>query len=281
MTKTDPHSILNATGFPLQVAIEQAIQEADKNESEFPWSVWADEYAWRHTATGESGFLDLVLLGKISGGRFDYSTVFATVEVKSFKGEKPMVFLKPERRWRQRAEIPLIWLLGSTPPIAPQYVPSDIAPEIPAARFSVLPDGNNKRMLESLAGDLLAGTEALALQLQSQQFFKDAKDPVAFVPILVTNARLILVHAPADALSPESAVLTDAPHEEVPAVALVKPLRSELAMFTRSLDLWSLPGFFERAILVVSAKHVLDFLRTFKLLRFGAVRDALDWATNR
>lgn len=269
----DALSMLNATGFPFQLAVEHLLHEAPrKGNRDFPWTVWTREHAWRHPITGASGFIDNVLLSRASS--LEPTPSVATIEAKRFKAQQPLVFLEPTSPPGGDSTIPVLWVLAAEPSPLFCYVRGGVRGGFERATFCVQPTDQDRQLFERTASEMLIAAEGLAAELATKRLLS-TESPCAVVPILATNLRLELVKAPPSSFNISEGKIFDAEVSEVRAIALVKPLRSEFDSYLHSSDIWDHASSLERAVFVVSAPHLVEFLRSLVPIRPPVLKDAI------
>ena len=153
-TPTDLSKEVNRSGFPLQIAIEHAINTSSR---EHGWSVLHREHAWR-SKNGDSGFADLILE---DGPR---SSVLV-IECKRVL-DSDWIFLtgtEPDKTFSSR-----LWV-NNTADHGKEHTGYFDVINYPAcftSEFCVVPgnSASDRPMLERVAADVLSATEALALE---------------------------------------------------------------------------------------------------------------------
>jgi len=219
MTEDDPFTRrLNATGFLLQLALEEEIRARAIATGTGAFSVPFDscerEVPWRDPVTGDEGYLDLVIRRR---------GVFFLFECKRTKPEHDWLFLV---RKRDHAQASGTVLCNQPRHASPSWVHAKIEPAAPVSEFvSIHGEGGdrpkNGRMLERDAGQLVKALRGFA----SEEFERPTtEDPPAFVPVIVTTARLKIRLYEAEELSVADGTLPPGEFVEVPWVMFKKPL---------------------------------------------------------
>lgn len=275
---SDPLEILNATGFPFQLSIERLVRKLESETRDYPWHFWAREFAWSHPHAGEDGFIDLVLVN--AGGpearlRFASRGVIA-LEAKRFSSDKPLVFLEPTFPSRRDTGLPVLWAARHNNASLVAYFTTHLRADIAFASFAALPDRSGNVSLEKLGTTLLLSSEALAHSFLQDGLFVEPEHPVAFLPLLVTNSKLLVATASEEDLSDPNGKLTSAQTREVPLVAFVKSMLTpapEVSDFAP--DFWGLPSSRDRALFVASASGLEEVLPTLTPIPNSSIRHEL------
>lgn len=141
---------VNRSGFPLQIAVAHHVREMNPQ-----WNVLYEEHAWRRDLN--SGFIDLVLEDV-------NHTWLMNVECKRVR-ETSWIFLTDARSSPSpQAQVWITSKRQDNRPIHFDWVDVPMHPECPQSSFCVVPGQDQKArpMLERVAADVVASTEALA-----------------------------------------------------------------------------------------------------------------------
>lgn len=238
-------SVVNASGFPLQLAVAAAIRQGNSL-----WHQLLSEHPWRHPETGRDGYIDLVLQ------RASSSDVMV-VECKRQRGDARWYFLEPEAdTYGCRL------LVTRNNPALLRVEESRFIPAAPQARFCVLhgEDPARRPLLERLADDLLQAVEAFALE----QLVLDPIPLFQYLPVVITNARLFVCSVDLALISLASGELpATAEFTEKPFVRFRKTLwASRLTEPKNPQGVQHVHYERERTIMVVSSAHLHEFLQS-------------------
>jgi hypothetical protein len=216
--------IANASGFPLQIAVENYIRQT---EAKHRWRVFVREHAW--TLGEDSGFIDLVLVDRPG-------TFYLTVECKRVR-ESSWVFLPwdgdPQLRRHMNAWVSshadgrgvgaFGWHDLSGSPDSPEVAFCSVKGQDPSGQ---------RTLLERVGSELILSTEALARELRGfrHETLPDLKIHVA---VIVTTAKLTVANFNPDKLSLKDGNLpADTQFEEVPFVRFRKQLSAKPNLLT-------------------------------------------------
>lgn len=237
-------SIVNASGFPFQLASFEQIRELKTR-----WLPALPEHPWHHPETGRDGYIDFVLNNQRD------STQRLVIECKRQRGDARWYFLGlRENTFAVRHIV--------TKPEFPSPLAADgeFTPSTDEAEFCVLPGESSSRRptLERLAGELLQSVEALAAEElvvdRGLAYFR-------YLPIVLTNARLFICRADLSTVSLATGEFgANAQFEEVPFMRFRKTLWAQSAESTeRSVE--GIRRERERTVFVVSSVALADFLQ--------------------
>lgn len=246
------YSHVNATGFPLQLAVANAVRDRLKGE----WDVLYEEHAWR--LEEESGFLDLVLEDK-------YKTWLMNIECKRVR-ESDWIFLleRPAQAKRRHAKL---WVSHkSTRHTYFDWADVPMDPSSVESRFCIIngQDPKARPMLERAAATLIASTEALAKE-EDQTLSTDYSNFRFYQSVIVTTATLQVCNVDVSKIDIASGeVPSDATFTEVPYVRFRKQLGAGAAAVipaTGRFGLDQIASKRESTVFVVNSAHFLDFVR--------------------
>ena len=189
MTTKSIQEIINESGYPLQIKLENIINSSTQEHN---WRVLAREHRWVNAATGEEGFIDLILDNRT------YS-VKLVLECKRVIGS--WTFLIPNSSQYLARKYRLYKVSYASSEFSWKEI--DAVPESHESAFCVMEvEGKrDSRTLEKISGELLLSLEHLAYEelnlyqemnkgpdSQSQQ--RPDKEPTYYLPIIVTTANL-------------------------------------------------------------------------------------------
>lgn len=256
-TDSDLLDIANSSGFPLQIAVEHLV----RNDPENFWRIRHIEHAWKSPDDDLSGFIDLVIEDA-------HPAAILVFECKRVR-DSSWVFLRPDGTYNNRRWC-MSWVSsyigGKFKCFGWGNVPVD--PASPEAIFCAVrgqPASGSRPMLERVAGELVAATEALAMD--EQDFRPKNFDSVSFYfSVLVTTATLHLCEFAPEQISISDGTLPDAKFTEVPYLRFRKQLslRAQpltLEHFEENRPLTSN----EHTVFVVNILGLREFLNKFEL----------------
>jgi len=270
----DLDSIVNSSGFMLQIAIEHAVENSS---SRHEFNVHAREHPWRFD--GDSGFIDLVL------GR---SSARLVCECKRSRGGAWVFLVEDDARDLDRGR--LHWRKMAARRLASSgWHNFHFTTSAPESSFCIVRGhGENQRpMLETIAARLIVSTEALAAE--EAPFLDTAEDGDNFrfyVPLLITTAELWICRYKPDSIALATGDAAGANYEQVPLVYFRKSLTTGPADYSLRGTERELPDRAfasmsreqERTVVVVSAEYLVDLLLRWET---AVTRDArgFPWAS--
>lgn len=183
-----PHEIVNNSGYPLQIRLEEWIKET---YSQHYWQTLVKEHRWVNAETNDDGYIDLILEKRGMDLRL-------VVECKRIDGS--WTFLLPTAQ--PFTDYKVMGLRATHAPSNYSWKEFDIYPESLEASFCVMETEGKKdsRMLEKLAGELLLSLEHLAIE--ETELFKSFVEKLSshgsssssgnmfYLPVIVTTASL-------------------------------------------------------------------------------------------
>jgi len=245
-------SIVNSSGFPLQIRIENLVKE----HSDLGWQVLTREHSWFNPENNYGSFIDLVL-------EKPSSKTFLTLECKRVK-DSSWIFLREEHSSPKRRHVKT-WVAAY---ICGQrglrgWIDSTGYPETPESEFCVVAgqDSKSKTMLERIGAELIEATEAFAEQ--DCEYHKDQTDFTRiFVPVIVTTAKLQICKFDFKDVSLTTGEIDKSEVETVPYLRFRKQLsnRSYQARFKHGVNYREIDRVKENTIFIVNSNHVVDFL---------------------
>lgn len=249
--------IVNKSGFPLQLAIDNEIS----GRKNFDWQVALREHAWNNSTNGESGFIDLVISNKAN-------TQIFVMECKRVL-ESNWIFIVPKKN-KPRRHI-RCWVTDYTYGGVNRFGWADVRGEpcCIESDFCVLLGQNEKArpMIERVASYLVSSTEALARE--ERLIFGDKGDCnfKTYFNIIITTADLKVCYINPDEISLNDGMVQDANFESVPYVRYRKQLTTvhDITSEHRKDGYYALSKAKESTVFVVNANHLIDFLSNFIL----------------
>lgn len=258
---TDPTglNIANASGFPLQIAVEHLVR---CTESVHHWRVDHREHAWAFE--GESGFIDLVLTD-------EYGSSTLVVECKRVR-EGAWVFLPASGSAapRRHVNVWVAWYNGAT---HSPFGWHDVAagPESPEATFCAIKgqDGSGQRsLLERVGGELILSTEALANERRDFRPSERLTHIQVYTSVIVTTAALKVASFKPEDISLEDGTLPEgkAQFEDVPFLRFRKQLTArEQRLGPKDHENRHAVRARENTVFVVNANALVQFLKCYEL----------------
>jgi hypothetical protein len=250
MNERDNMAIVNTSGFPFQMRVAQAIRD---NPGRHGWRLLAEEHPWKHPASGESGFIDLIA---------GFGAVRLVAECKR-GADSTWLFLmkKADRKTGDIAEVLCTDSQTGKPDLC-EWCRMRIQPASPIASFCIVRgQGEKEPMLERIASTLLRSTEALGneeLQLARDRSFGNYQ---FYIPTIITTAQLVICRIdPNDVDMKDGKIdVTRADYEDVDSLRFRKafgvPDRYTASESLEETHIESL-----RTVVVVSASRLTDFL---------------------
>ena len=250
---------LNDSGFPLQVAVHQHI---DNTRAQHGWSVRYSEHAWANKPEGRSGFLDLVLHNR-------HGTTFMAVECKRPR-DVEWIFLHSDGKTQTRAHAQG-WISHYQSGRMVRFGWSQLAldPTCHEAQFcAIRGQTSNERvtLIEKTAAELVLATESLALEHKDYRR-ADFEDLKIFFSVIVTTAPLKVAQFDPSAISLKDGTLDSAHFVDVPYVRFRKQLgvhHPQLSPQHHSAG-GDMSYLKESTVFVVSAASIADFLSEFEV----------------
>lgn len=255
----DLRRLLNATGFAFQLAIEESIR---KTHTEHGWEVAAREHPWVHEATGTSGHIDIVL--EKNAGRL-------VLECKRTSDAR-WLFLIPKAEDRDSVRFRSLWC----------HIPEEGDSLLGWGEFRVLPanaesqfcnvrgSGEGKiTLLERLASELARSVEGLASE-EGQIARQGTFFPHIYIPVIVTNAELVVATVDPSAIPLGSGKLDDATFRRVPSLRFRKALDGgPLARPRRIGTVRESNREYQRSVMIVAAEALVQFLSDVDLKKIN------------
>lgn len=250
-------SIVNSSGFPLQIGIENLVRE----HSDLGWQVLTREHSWFNPENNYGSFIDLVLENEAS-------KTLLTFECKRVK-DTSWIFLQEEGSSSKRRHIKT-WVAAyiSSHKGLRGWTDSTGYPETPESEFCVVAgqDSKSKPMLERIAAELIESTEAFAEQ--DCEYHKDQPDFTRiFVPVIVTTAELQICKFNFNDVSLATGEIGQSADVTVPYLRFRKQLsnRSYLARFKHGVNYREIDRVKENTVFIVNSNHVADFLAEIEI----------------
>lgn len=251
--------IVNASGFPLQVGVEHAVNSS-RRQYGYRWEFLTREHAWKNEASGTNGFIDLVLEN-------ENQVSIMIVECKRVR-DSSWIFLLPGSENKPRHHIKC-WITRIKNQTACYFDWADIVgePTTFESGFCVVAgqDAKSKPMLERVASDIVEATEGFASEEYS--FLKAGKDELRiYFNVVVTTAKLSVCSFEPHKVSLETGILEEASFQEVPFIRFRKQLsvHREISEEYRTHGYRGVIRAKENTVFIVNTTHLLMFLQKFQ-----------------
>jgi hypothetical protein len=240
---------LMGSGFPFQTAVRNVI------ESSAGWSIRTSEYPWQGPKD-EDRFLDIIAINQ---------QFILTVECKKTK-EDTLIFLDPHNGATATPQTSdfqcLSWeFLAQS---IPRYLDMEckkweVWPQSPSCEFCiVVGTKHSERLLERDASLVVRATEALAQDGREMiRLSQMLSRPFLFLPVIITNARLLVAHYRPTDISLESGQFKKSPNDIEHKVPWVR--------FSKAFTASKSRDFSHRSVFVVGATHLEEFLNNLEL----------------
>lgn len=251
----DPLAIINNSGYPLQIHLEEFI----KKNNPHGWRVLTKEHRWINVETQEEGFIDLIL-------ERSKMNVRLVVECKKVDGVWSFLLPKTDNLYIRSETKSLITDLtnrkiywANIRLLPKSYISTYCVPEVQGKK--------DTRTLEKIAGELILSCEALAREEEPLSIgFSDGY--YLYVPVIVTTAELnSLVFDPftVDIKSGKISNTTPDPSEFIRFqknfATSVPAQKSSQFPSIKSVNEEN-----DRTVFVVQSQKFLDFLENFSIV---------------
>jgi len=251
--------VANSSGFPLQIAVEHLV----RNLSDHWWKIRYVEHAWKSQTDDLSGFIDLVL----EDGN---GTCIFVVECKRVR-DSDWVFLRSDGKFTDRRHCKS-WVSRYSAANGTKRVFGwhDVAvlPKSGEALFCCVRGqaGNGSRtMLERVAGELVASTEALAVE-ERDFGQRDAESIRFYFNVLVTTATLHQCHFLPEQINIADGMLPQGEFQEVPFIRFRKQLSLRLNPLTpEDFAQARTPNTNDDTVFIVNVNGLSQFLNQFDM----------------
>ena len=243
--------LVNASGFPYQLALEDAVRSSALTDQ---WQVTGREHPWR--TTRESGYIDLVL----SNG-----TTHLVIECKRSR-DAVWLFLMPDSDQLSRSHARICWtdtkphqraLLG--------WGDIQVHPVSPESEFCAIRGQGEKGtpLLERLASSVVESSEGLASHLL--EIDRQSQRSNVIVPVIVTSAALFVSQFALQDLDLQTGELDSAEHVKVSHVRFRKSLSgAEVPLEYEPETLGDLADGSIRTVFVVEGSAFVEWLGEFQ-----------------
>lgn len=256
--KKDLLSIVNASGFPFQIAVETEIR---RTISQHGWKIASSEHAWKHPVNGETGFIDIVLSHS--------SDIFrAVIECKRPRKGTWVFLVSHEAQLTSRLRGR--WInCESVNNSHSGWSDFDFAPHSLESSVCVVRGQGEgaPTMIERLARQLIESTQALSRQEKAIAERRQYSETRIYIPMIVTAASLIVCRTDPKNISLAEGDLSDAEFEKAEMIRFRKSLTTDLSDEFSPRDLQEENLDKERTILVVNALSLGETLSKIERLR--------------
>lgn len=254
----DLSKLINQSGYPLQIAVDQQVRDQTDQHG---WSVLYREHGWKHV-DGQSGFVDLAL-------EDHHGSSVLVLECKRVL-EADWLFIEPSPVATPTLETRL-WAINTENHGRKYagYFDALAKPESQESSFCVVAgqDQRSRPLLERLAAELTAATEALAFEEQPL-ITKRGYGLRMYVPVIVTTARLHMSEFDPRQVNVAQGEAQAVSHREVEWVRFRKQLSSEIAVAPRNAE-WNFSEIAlakEKQVFVVNVSHLTAFLKRWQVI---------------
>lgn len=247
--------IVNDSGYPLQIRLEEWIKETWK---EHHWEVATSEHRWVNKQTQEEGYIDLILEQEKRG-------VKLIIECKRIAGT--WTFLLPKEKARNTTDIMGLVVNHNQARFAWQKLYPD--PSSQESSFCIFETGGKKdsRTLEKLSGELLLSLEYTAKEenhiLQPIiSNFNSQNFTMSYIPVIVTTANLQGMKFEHPDIEIANGKITKSETEPIQYIRFRKNLASSIRYDNTEVNrLRDLNKLNDRTVFVVQAESFIEFLR--------------------
>lgn len=256
MDEAQLRKTVNASGFPLQIAIEALVKETHR---EHRWRVLFSEHSWANFNTDASGFIDVIL--EHADGNF-----LLVVECKRVQNTY-WIFLQEQVEAKNRRHAKA-WCTEEDNGKLLKFGWFDAAvdPVSPESRFCVVPgqDSKSRPMLERIASEVVESTEGFAIEDQS--FHKGSLGHARYYfSAIVTTADLMVCNFDPSKVPVQSGEIDEAAFTKVPYVRF----RKQLSTYEMPEASWKestahdISQHKENTVFIINSSALIDFLREF------------------
>jgi hypothetical protein len=246
---------VNSSGFPLQIAIENAVKSPNCE-----WRVLTKEHSWEKDAGDLGGFIDSILE---NNNKQDV----LTIECKRAR-DTNWIFLQPDPKQNSRKHVKH-WVTYYESGILKKYgwIDGTAEPSSPESEFCIIDrQDETKPMLERISSELITATESFARK--DREYLIGNPNLLRFVtPVIVTTAQLQLCNFLPENISISSGEISGASYQTIPFLRFRKQLS------TRAVDINKItkPTYYEiskakeNTVFIVNSDHFLEFLEQFQI----------------
>lgn len=250
---------LDASGFPLQLAVQHQVLESGKR-SEHSWTVATREHPWENVESGEAGFIDLVLKD---------GPLRMVIECKRPR-DSSWIFLCPIAHGEpaQADAVRLKWV-QSVPGQGVQHGWGDmrVVPTSPSSEFAIAPvvrqDGVST--LDAACRTLISSTDGLVNdELSTMEGSRDGI--ILYIPAIVTTASLMTCAFAPEFTPLRSGKVDDAEFSEVDWIRYRKSFATTRSSCEVPKGLKESKTDRDRTVLVIQAASLVNLLGELKIM---------------
>lgn len=260
---------VNASGFPLQIAIGNAVNSQTDTHG---FSVLYSEHAWKSPDSNSSGFADLVISS--SGEVMNF-----VIECKRVLDSQWSFLIEGEELKNRRHAKAFVFRQNGVNTRRFEWLDLTLDPGSPESGFCVMPgaEGNKRQLIERIAAELVEATEGIANEEKALSL-RDRDTTRIYFPVLITTAKLFACLYTQGDISLATGTIANAKFEEVPFVRFRKQVSPTYqvpevyALFGRR----ELSRAKENTIFVVNSERFNEFLCEFNLDSDGTNRRYLN-----
>lgn len=249
------NTIVNSSGFLYQLRIEKEIRE-NIIAPDSRWKIVGREHRWVNPATGNEGFIDLLL---------DTGILILVIECKRVT-EGRWIFLVPEGSYpMQRAR--LLWTHVDSNKSVFDWSEFKVNPISSETMFCVVRGQGEKDvpMLERLASTLLLSAEALSVEdIQLKSNGQRSKQRV-FMPMIITNADLYECKFDSALIDIATGRTDSTEFQPIPFIRFRKSLASGIPSRTNPDSIHEANIASERTVFIVNSNYLRDTFNELNL----------------
>lgn len=239
---------LNSSGFPFQIATESVIANLSG------WKVARGEYPWHNNDTGQSGFIDIIA---------EKNFITLIIECKRVRDAEWIFLCSPNNLNRSHARFWVNRVGGRDQAVG--WYDGQVEPSSPEADFcAIMGQDHRKPLLENLASELVAATEAFAVEEYS--FSKSMA--ISYFPVIITTAELFICKFDPRDIEIESGEIKNPQFEAVPFVRFRKSLTTTPSRFAIDKHIEHFEEFAEareRTVFVLNASSIKEILGNWEI----------------
>ncbi|MEW8201040.1 MAG: hypothetical protein AB2697_19825 [Candidatus Thiodiazotropha endolucinida] len=257
---------VNRSGFPLQLAVEHAVNNHSGHNG---WKIYSQEHSWKNPSSGTSGFIDLVLIDQ-------HQLSMMVVECKRVQNTQWIFLSNDSKQMRRRHCKPWITYIEEDKAKKFDWANLAIDPTSPESSFCVVAgqDPKSRPMLERLAAEANEATEAFARE-DLAMLLGNNGDLRIYYNVIVTSAELVVCEMMSNAISLASGSVDEASFTTVPYVRFRKQLSVNRTVDPSTRNYVSLFREKENTVFVVNSTHLLDFLNKYDV-EGSSIRGAIN-----
>lgn len=249
---------VNASGFPLQIAIKRVVDEFSHMHG---FKVIFDEHSWKNEATGEAGFIDLIASNQ-------KKHIKLVIECKRVK-DTSWIFMRDARFSKNSKKTKsFLFCRNSGEDGRYGWVDLNMTPPTPESSYCVIPgtDNRSKSLIERTAAELVSSAEAFANECRFLSL-KDRDVRMTILNVIVTTAALKLCDYDPSLITLEDGTLKEANFTDVPYIRF----RKQLSALYQIPEVYKVAGEQEVAlakestVFVVNSMHFHEFINQIGL----------------